>query len=186
VLACTDRTVQFLLSEIDHDDDTVPFLRLLALRTGMVVLPVGRTTLEDLNRAVVAGMQALKQGHLVALSADGVAPSRATYPDFVQILLGLTAVGRVPIIPVYCGRMAPVLEVNGQVEARQPRRIQVVIGHPMPERASPEDIRRAIDQLGNWLHEETQKGPDRVLTTQMIPRSVNDDHGRDQGDSATA
>jgi MFS family permease/1-acyl-sn-glycerol-3-phosphate acyltransferase len=159
VLASTDRPVRFLLSEYEHDAGK-PLLRFMAKNSGMVVLPPDSTPQQRQN-ALAAGRKSL-QSDLVALSADDVAPQHIANADFELLLDGLRLGKAVPIVPVYCGAMAP-----GTAERPAKKRIQVVIGHALPPDTPPAIIRMAINRLGNWVEDSAHAG--ETLVSVKIP-----------------
>lgn len=160
VLASTDRSVRFLLSEY-QEEGKLPLLRFMAKKSGMIVLPP-KSTPEQRAEALAAGTQSL-ENDLVALSTDDVAPQRIANADFEYLLNGLRNGKAVPIVPVYCGVMAP---ETGQ-PATQKRRIQVVIGHPLPHDTPAPVIRTEIDRLGHWVQDAAQSG--ETLVSVKIP-----------------
>jgi 1-acyl-sn-glycerol-3-phosphate acyltransferase len=144
VLACTDRTVKFILVEEQPDETRTPLLRYLAKNTGMLVLKESEFTAEQITKAAANAVRTLEQGELVALSIDRAEPEWI----FERMLAQIVASQPVEIVPVYCGS-----PVSPDGQTRDLRRVRVVIGEPLPGGTSAEEVRRAVLQLERWLQE---------------------------------
>jgi hypothetical protein len=82
----------------------------------------------------------------------------------VRLLDQVRTLTPAPILPVYCG------ELTHHAPDGRPahiRRMQVVIGHPLRDDATPADIRRTIHLLGEWMHQTEKDGI--VPATVLIP-----------------
>jgi acyl-[acyl-carrier-protein]-phospholipid O-acyltransferase/long-chain-fatty-acid--[acyl-carrier-protein] ligase len=164
VVTATDRFTRFILLESDPDERPPWLLRYLARRTGLVALrPTGETS-EAWTKALGKAKKALEQGNLVGLTADGRSPNM----DMVNLLEDLRRSVPAPILPVYCGNLDP--EPGHQHRHSVIHRAQVVIGQPLRHDAAPEEIRRRIDLLGEWMRQTDRQGAPAL--TSMIPEAA--------------
>ena len=161
VVTAADRFTRFVLLESDPDERPPWPLRYLAKRTGLVALrPTGETQ-EAWDKALAKALKALGQGNLVGITADGSGPT----PHMVELLQDLRQRTAAPILPVFCGALLP--QAGPDAHPSLVRRMQVVIGHPLPEAATPEDIRQAIHRLGEWMYQQDRDG--LQASTLVIP-----------------
>jgi MFS family permease len=145
VLACTDRSVRFILHEDEPAREWTPLLRLMARNTGMVVLPGGKVPAQQLDEAAALAMRTLELGEVVALTVEDDPSTGA----FERLLAALQCTRQTPIVPVWCGTL------KGPDGTDDPKRVRVVIGAALPPTATPAEVRRAQAQLGYWLTETT-------------------------------
>src|SRR5262249_54362294 len=103
VVTATDRFTRFVLLESDPDEKPPWLLRYLARRTGLVALQPTGETQKAWDRALAKAAKALGQGHLIGITADG----RSTNLQMVNLLQELRRSFSTPILPVYCGALAP-------------------------------------------------------------------------------
>jgi MFS family permease len=159
VVTATDRYTRFILFESDKDERPPWLLRYLARRTGLVALPAGVTRPEDWDKASAKGRRTLGEGHIVGLTAD----SPALAPQMLALLRELRTMSAGPILPVYCGEL-------GQAGAGTSviRKMQVVIGHAVPDGATAAEIQHSIRLLGEWAQQVYQDGV--AVATAAIPR----------------
>jgi len=161
VVTAADRFTRFVLLESDEDERLPWLLRYLAKRTGLVALrPTGETQ-EAWDKALAKALRALGQGNLVGITADGSGPT----PHMVKLLQDLRQRTAAPILPVFCGALLP--QAGPDAHPTLVRRMQVVIGHPLPEAATPEEIRQAIHRLGEWMYQQDRDG--LQASTLVIP-----------------
>jgi MFS family permease len=163
VVTATDRFTRFILLESDPDERPPWLLRYLARRTGLVALPPGERKPEVWDRALAKAAKTLGQGNLLGVTADGEGPT----PEMVRLLDQVRTLTPAPILPVYCGELTQPV-----ADGRPPhiRRMQVVIGYPLRGDATPDDIRRTIHLLGEWMRQTERDGV--VPATVMIPKAV--------------
>jgi MFS family permease/1-acyl-sn-glycerol-3-phosphate acyltransferase len=161
VVTATDRFTRFILLEDPADREPTPLLRYLARRTGLVALRTDTAKPEDWDKALIRAARALDEGKLVAVTADG----KGARPEKEEFLNKLRDRNPVPVLPVYCGTLAPEPEANGRLFTL--KRVRVVIGQPVRPNATAAEIRRAIYLLGEWVHQTEQSGA--VPVTSMIP-----------------
>jgi MFS family permease len=135
VISTTDRPLRFILHEAENDK-TTPLLRMLAKQSGMVVLHLGHEN-DDLERARKAGERSLKQGNLVAVTAD-------EGEQFDKLLGHFQATHAPAIIPVY---FSPPIKLEGETHQRN----RVVVGDPLSPTATPDEVRHVIRTLQEWL-----------------------------------
>ncbi len=154
VLSVTDRKVRFILLESKEDVKKAPMLRAMARLTGLIQLSP-QPDRKALQAAVQGGLSSLANGELVAVSVDDS-------PESERLLRDLQTQAEVPVIPVYCGEAEASLAAD-----KTPHRIRIVVGEAMTPGASPQQIREAIQHLGDWLHglDPNQS----IFTTAMIP-----------------
>jgi MFS family permease len=136
VVAATDRFTRFILLERPDDPEPRPLLRYLANRTGLVALQPGRSGSQDWDKALAKAAKTLDEENLLGVTADG--------DSSMGFLDKLRTLRPVPILPVYCGRLP---SHNGD----RKRPLQVVIGPPVATGTTAEEVRRAIQQLGEDL-----------------------------------
>jgi 1-acyl-sn-glycerol-3-phosphate acyltransferase len=165
VVTATDRFTRFILFEDPADREPTPLLRYLARRTGLVALRIDTAKPEDWDKALIRAARALDEGKLVGITADGKG-ARAEKEDFLN---KLRARAPIPILPVYCGTLAPEPETNGRMFIL--KRVRVVIGQPVRPNATAAEIRRAIYLLGEWVHQTEQSGA--IPVTSMIPEAAD-------------
>jgi MFS family permease len=137
--ACIDRRVRTLLTEEQPPDGKAPIIRFFARLAGMIFLPAGRTTEAQRRRAIEVGVRSLRGNNLVVLSA----PDSADAAEFEEMLAGLRAAGELPVLPVYYG--PPGRSEDGAPSDTSIR--QVVFGDELPPGVSPEEIRKALQEL---------------------------------------
>lgn len=125
VVTATDRFTRFVLVERDEDERPPLLLRYLARRTGLIALPHHGATREMLDKALAKAAKTLAGGNLLGVTADGDGPT----PEMVNLLREVRKQTPAPILPVYCGALSP--------DGSKIRRMQVVIGHPLPADATP-------------------------------------------------
>jgi hypothetical protein len=140
VVAATDRFTRFVLLERPDDPEPRPLLRYLANRTGLVALQPGRSGPQEWDKALAKAAKTLDEQSLLGVTADGDGSSA----EAAGFLDRLRALRPVPILPVYCARLP---SANGDGA----RRMQVVIGPPVPAGATAAEVRQAIHQLGEGL-----------------------------------
>jgi MFS family permease len=165
VITATDRFTRFILFEDPADREPTPLLRYLARRTGLVALRTDTAKPEDWDKALMRAARALDEGKLVAVTADG----RGVRPQKEEFLDKLRTRDPVPVLPVYCGTLAPEPETNGRMFTV--KRVRVVIGQPVRPNATAAEIRRAIYLLGEWVHQTEQSGA--IPVTSMIPGAAD-------------
>jgi acyl-[acyl-carrier-protein]-phospholipid O-acyltransferase/long-chain-fatty-acid--[acyl-carrier-protein] ligase len=159
VLTATDRFTRFILIEGSRDDRLPPVLGYLTKRTHLAILKPGKVTDEVLERTLADTMQVLQRGEMVALpaNANGVAF------DVNRFLGRLRARMPAQVLPVYCG------PDESQPEAAAGRHIYVVIGHPVPQDTSADEIRQRIEALRLWVQHLGRKDKPPDATTGEIP-----------------
>ncbi|HLJ96334.1 MAG TPA: MFS transporter [Gemmataceae bacterium] len=165
VVTATDRFTRFILFEDPTDREPTPLLRYLARRTGLVALRMDMVQPDDWDKALIKAARALDEGKLVAVTADG----KEAQAEKEEFLDKLRARNPVPVLPVYCGTLEVEPEVNGRVFAL--KHVRVVIGQAVPATATAADIRRAIYELGKWVHQTERSGTTPV--TLMIPAAAS-------------
>jgi acyl-[acyl-carrier-protein]-phospholipid O-acyltransferase/long-chain-fatty-acid--[acyl-carrier-protein] ligase len=152
VVTATDRFTRFVLLESPDDERPPWLLRFLARRTGLVALSARGVSHEVWNKALAKASRALREGHLVGVTADGDGPAA----DKVRLLDELRATTGAPILPVYCGVLSPHPSPHGPPPLV--RRMQVVIGHLLPPTTTAVEVQRALDRLGEWMRATDQAG----------------------------
>lgn len=157
VVAATDRFTRFILLEGATDTELRPFLRFLVRRTGLVALRKDSANKEDLATAVRKGLRTLQAGNLLGLTVDGDWPME----EVEKLLDKWRAVPAMRILPIYCGGLSPASRI---------RRVHVVIGHPLPSETTARELRMAIRDLGDWLHNTEEAG--KAPLTLMIPKAA--------------
>ncbi len=150
VITAADRFTRFLLLESDERERPPWLLRYLARRTGLVALRDKGETPEAWEKARGKGLKSLSQGSLVGLTADGSEPR----PEMMRLLEELRRQTSAPVLPVYCGALAPTQSNHPSAV----RRMLVVIGQALPAEASAEEICRSIHALGEWMHQADRDG----------------------------
>jgi hypothetical protein len=105
--------------------------------------------------------RALKEGLIVGVTVQGNVPDRETTRMLEQLRPAHPAV----LLPVYCGALPSPNANDGRPSMI--RRMQVIIGHPLPEGASTDDIRNSIGILGAWMHASHMSG--ETLVSIAIP-----------------
>jgi MFS family permease len=158
VVTATDRFTRFILLEHDHEEKPPWLLRYLARRTGLLALQADQVTKEAWDKALAKGAKTLGEGNLLGVTADGNGPE----PEMMKLLGDLRLLTAAPVLPVYCG---PLLPKDGHIP--KVRRVQVVIGHPLHEDVSAEEVRRSIHDLGEWMRQTDHDG--HALTSAVIP-----------------
>jgi MFS family permease/1-acyl-sn-glycerol-3-phosphate acyltransferase len=164
VVTAMDRFTRFILLEDPADREPTPLLRYLARRTGLVVLRPETAPPEEWDKALARAVRALGEDKLVGVTADG-AVARSQEEEFLD---KLRARARVPVLPVYCGTLAAEPEANGRLFTL--KRVRVVIGPPVPPAATTAEIRAAIHDLGEWVHQTEQGGS--VPATSTTPEAA--------------
>jgi hypothetical protein len=159
VLTATDRFTRFILIESSRDDRLPPVLGYLTKRTHLAILKPGKVTDEVLERTLADTMQVLQRGEMVALpaNANGVAF------DVNRFLGRLRARMPAQVLPVYCG------PDESQGSTTTGRHVYVVIGRPVPQDTSADEIRRRIEALGVWIRHRGSKDQPPDATTGEIP-----------------
>jgi MFS family permease len=150
VITATDRFTRFVLLESNGDEEPSGLLRYLARRTGLVSLRPAADPPEAWDRALAKAAKALGQGHLLGLTAE----SQVSAAEVDKFLQELRALMSVPVVPVYCGSLAP----PDPGTAPHVQRVRVVIGQAMRPDASVDEIRRRIRLLGDWIHQTEESG----------------------------
>jgi acyl-[acyl-carrier-protein]-phospholipid O-acyltransferase/long-chain-fatty-acid--[acyl-carrier-protein] ligase len=164
VVTATDRFTRFVLLESDPDERPPWLIRYLARRTGLVAMRPAGEPREAWDRAISKAAKALSQGNILGITAAG----RVANDEMTRLCEKMRQEFRAPILPVYCGALAPHSLGNGKVSVI--RRMQVVIGRPVAADAAPEEIRRTIHLLGEWMRQTDSEGIHAV--TSMIPAAV--------------
>jgi MFS family permease len=161
VVTATDRFTRFVLLEGDPDEKPPWLLRYLARRTGLVPLEPRDLKTPAWDKAVQKATRALKEGLIVGVTVQGNVPTRET----TRMLEQLRAAHPAMLLPVYCGALPSPHGKDGRPSMI--RRMQVIIGHPLPEGASTDEIRQAVGKLGDWMHSMHQSG--QTLVSIAIP-----------------
>jgi MFS family permease len=164
VVTAADRFTRFILLESEDQERPPWLLRYLARRTGLVALRSRGEPAEAWDKALAKGVKSLLQGSLVGLTADGSEPQ----PQMVKLLQELRRQTGAPVLPVYCGALSPQKSQDGRPSLV--RRMRVVIGHALPEQATPLEICRAIHSLGEWMHQADREGGS--VSTLLLPGST--------------
>jgi len=164
VVTATDRYTRFILLESEDDERPPWLLRYLARRTGLVALPKWKAPAEAWDKALAKASRALGEGHLLGVTADGDGPR----PEMIELLHDLRRLTAAPILPVYCGELSP---PAGSGPKPMLRRMQVVIGRPLPIDATGAEIRLAIHVLGEWMRQTEESGV--AVATSMIPGAAS-------------
>jgi hypothetical protein len=136
-------------------------LRYLARRTGLVPLEPRDLKTPAWDKAVQKATRALKEGLIVGVTVQGNVPTRET----TRMLEQLRAAHPAILLPVYCGALPSPHGSDGRPSMI--RRMQVIIGHPLPENAGTDEIRQAVGKLGDWMHSMHQSG--QTLVSIAIP-----------------
>jgi MFS family permease len=161
VLAATDRFTRFILMESAAEDEPHrPLLRFLARRTGLVVLRPGITGADHWEDALLKARDTLARGDLLGVTATS-AWSGDAERFFQDLLAGNTAA----LLPVFCDQPETATKIDGGL--RYPRRVRVVIGHPLPPHVAIDDARQALEAIGNWIKQVDRGGA--PLASVMIP-----------------
>jgi hypothetical protein len=154
VVAATDRYTRFLLLEDPAKRTDAALVRYFARSASLLDATAERQTVAKDAGGV------LERGTLLAVTADGTNNG----PDLELLLKELRPASAAPVVPVYCGS----LHLPNVHEPRTgAERIRVVFGHPVPDGATLDDIRRSIRLLGQWIHEVEAEGG--LAVTAMIP-----------------
>lgn len=159
VIAATDRFTRFVLFESQDDPEPRPLLRYLARRTGMIVLHPGRMTTQERDRAMASAIRSLNEGNLLGVTVDGESAHETE-----RFLRDLRAAKPVPVLPVYCGEL-------GAPAGAAPRRLRVVIGHPVEQAATEKKIAEHIRFLGDWIRQAENAGA--TPATVAIPAGMS-------------
>ena len=159
VVTATDRYTRFILFESDKDERPPWLLRYLARRTGLVALPAGVARPEDWDKASAKARRTLGEGHIVSLTVD----SPALAPQMLALLRELRTMSAPLILPVYCGELGQAGAGTSAI-----RKMQVVIGHALPDGATAAEIQYAIRLLGEWAQQVHRDGV--AVATSAIPR----------------
>lgn len=146
VISATDRFTRFVLFESKDDPEPRPLLRYLARRTGMIVLHPGRMTTQERDRAMASAIRSLNEGNLLGVTVDGESAHETE-----RFLRDLRAAKPAPVLPVYCGEL-------GSPAGAAPRRLRVVIGHPVEPASSEKKIAEHIRFLGDWICQAENAG----------------------------
>jgi acyl-[acyl-carrier-protein]-phospholipid O-acyltransferase/long-chain-fatty-acid--[acyl-carrier-protein] ligase len=145
VVTATDRFTRFVLLEGDPDERPPWLLRYLAKRTGLVPLEPNELKSPAWDKAVQKATRALRESHIVGLTAEGNVPARETG----RLLEQLRAAHGAVLLPVYCGALPSAHGADGRPSLI--RRMQVIIGHPLPADTTTDQTRQAIQELGDWM-----------------------------------
>jgi MFS family permease len=134
LVAAVDRFPHVIVVESEHSPRRASFIRMLAERAGLVSLH-GTSTPDEWDRAEVLGVESLRRGEMVALTA--VAPAD---PHQVARLLGAwNAAVPAILLPVHCTSAG-----NAPLAGAAPSKPRVIFGPPI----SPnDDPRPAIARL---------------------------------------
>ncbi|HOE65008.1 MAG TPA: acyl-[ACP]--phospholipid O-acyltransferase [Candidatus Hydrogenedentes bacterium] len=149
--ASTDRPIRFLMAQEIFE---IPWVRPLA--KAMQAIPVSATEgPRDLINALRAATQAIQNGELVCIFAEGqISRTGQMLPfrkGFERIMKGVDA----PIIPVHIGRMWGSIfsydkgKFFWKIPRQVPYPVTVNYGAPMPPTADASAVRHAIMQLGS-------------------------------------
>jgi len=139
VLACTDRSVRFILHETQPMEEHSTVLRFLAKITGMLVLPPGVVSPLVLSEATNAAQRTLEQGDVVALTVD----DDTEHGVFANLLGALQQRFAASIVPVYCAALPDARRPD------DPKHVRVIIGSPLSPHSTPQEVRHALAQLAS-------------------------------------
>ena len=142
VLSAIDRGSRFVKStdaESNQNGDD-PLLESVARRLRILIPAPATTSGREWERVVDSGAKSLEAGNLVGLALD----SRTNQPEAEALLKELES--RVPseVLPVYCGA-GPTGHTSLHRSAWRPI---VIVGKPLPFGSTPDQIRAAIQALG--------------------------------------
>jgi MFS family permease len=161
VVTATDRFTRFVLLEGTPDEQPPWLLRYLARRTGLIPLEPQEFKSPAWEKAIVKATRALREGLIVGLTSEGHVNASETE----RLLAQIRRAGDAVLLPVYCGALASHNGHNGRPSVI--RRMQVVIGHPLPQGAAFETVRQAIADLGDWMRRMEEDG--HTLVSAAIP-----------------
>jgi len=136
VLSCTDRSVRFILHENQVPKERTPLLRFLARNTGMVFLPAGAPSEEEVRATIALARQSLGQGDVIALSHDQ--PHDAL---FERLLSSISQSNPVPIVPVHCHALPDPRRPD------DPKKVWVFIGEPLPPGTTAAETVQALRRM---------------------------------------
>jgi MFS family permease len=165
VVTATDRFTRFVLLEGDPDERPPFLLRYLARRTGLIPLEPKQFKTPIWEKAILSATRSLRDGQIIALTAEGNVPTR----DTSRFLQQLRAANQAVLLPVYCGALPSPSRHDGKPS--MVRRMQVVIGHPLPPDADHAEVCRAIHHLGDWMRKMDQAG--ETLVSIAIPGGID-------------
>ncbi|MFM1872709.1 MAG: hypothetical protein RL398_2131 [Planctomycetota bacterium] len=149
LLAATDRPIRFVVEKAWYERPYVkPFLRSLG------AIPIsGSGGPRELLRALRDAGQALDDGELVCLFAEGELSRMGGLLPFRRGLARIVKGRAAPIVPAHLDRVyGSLLSVDaGKVRwwpTRVPCPVTVSFGEPMPNSAVPADVRNRVEALG--------------------------------------
>jgi hypothetical protein len=153
VLSAIDRGSRFVKStdaESNQNGDD-PLLESVARRLRILIPAPATTTGWEWEKVVDSGAKSLEAGNLVGLALD----SRTNQPEAEALLKELES--RVPseVLPVYCGA-GPTGHTSLHRAAWRPI---VIVGKPLPFGSTPDQIRAAIQALGDGSLTPIQSSP---------------------------
>ncbi len=163
LLATTDRPIRFLVDQVYYDHHILnPFAKIM----GAIPISSNGSPREILHALREAGRR-LDEGELVCIFPEGqitrtgnLLPFRA---GFTRIMKGRN----IPIIPIHLDRVwgSVFSFIRGKFITKWPSRIPypitLSIGEPLPSTSSAEDLRQAIQELGEtaWQARKEDRRP---------------------------
>ena len=163
LLAMTDRPIRFLVDQIYYDNR---FLNPFAKIMGAIPISSNGSPREILSALREAGRR-LDEGELVCIFPEGqitrtgnLLPFRA---GFTRIVKGRD----IPIVPIHLDRMWGSIFsfIGGKFLAKWPTRIPypitISLGEPLPSTTTADDLRQAIQELGEaaWSERKPSSRP---------------------------
>ena len=150
LLATTDRRIRFLVDQQYYEH---PLLNPFAKVMGAIPISSSGSTREILHALRAAG-RALDEGHLVCIFPEGQITRTGGLLPFRSGFTRIVKGRQVPVIPIYLDRVWGSIfsYVGGRFIAKWPSRIPypitISIGSPVPSTSSAEELRLAVQDLG--------------------------------------
>lgn len=163
LLATTDRPIRFLIDQVYYNN---PFLNPFAKIMGAIPISSNGSPREILQALREAGRQ-LDAGELVCIFPEGQITRTGNllpfHAGFTRIIKGRA----IPIIPIHLDRVwgSVFSFIGGKFVAKWPSRIPypitLSIGEPLPSTTSTDELRQAIQELGEaaWQIRKTDRRP---------------------------
>jgi len=163
LLATTDRPIRFLVDQYYYDHR---FLNPFAKIMGAIPISSNGSPREILHALRQAG-QRLDQGELVCIFPEGQITRTGNLLPFRSGFTRIVKGRDVPIIPINLDRVwgSVFSFIGGRLLAKWPARlpypITLSIGEPLPSTTSAEDLRQAVQELGEaaWRLRKSSRRP---------------------------
>lgn len=169
LMAIQQRRIRFM---VYRDYYNIPWLHPLLKLMGAI--PVSENDPpRQILKSLQTARQALKDGYLVAIFAEGKLTRSglmsAFRPGFQKVVKGTGA----PIIPAYLGgAWGSIFSRAGRGRYRNhrlriPYPIDILFGHPLPSDTEIHEVRLAVQELGSQFHDAFRHKPGS-LATEMV------------------